>query len=349
MAEIVIIGGGLTGLSAAYQLERLGVPYTLIEVKARLGGSIRTHRESGFVLDGTHFLLEAPRPRPWLDDLGLGDALIPVDTPDGPRVCFRDGTESLIDALRARLTGTLLTRMAVSSLGPLKPDASDPGPMGVCLENGVLLEARGVIVTAPARYAGHMLYTLAPEPSLYLDAYRYDSIARVSLGFRRADLSQHPHPLTLSLLSEAGATVIFHKTSTLRDTFPLSPLAGKALAWERGAGGEGAESILPTRLPPDHLLIHAAVRLEGDLRTPDDALRHLRSFYPAEPVVTWAHHWPESDPLSRDLPGHAATMDALDVALPPSVLVAGSDYRAVTLDQQVEQGMDVARRLVAQI
>ncbi len=52
MAEVIIVGGGLTGISAAWELEQQHIPYRLIEVKNRLGGSIVTRCEAGFVLDG---------------------------------------------------------------------------------------------------------------------------------------------------------------------------------------------------------------------------------------------------------------------------------------------------------
>lgn len=314
--NVVIAGGGLTGLSAAFELQRLGVAYTLIEVKARLGGSICTRRESGFVLDGSAFLLERYDVWSWLDDLGMADALVSLGNyRDGDLVAFRDGTESLIDALRSRLTGTILTRMAVSSLGALTPAAN--APIGVCLENGVLIEARGVIAAIPARFAAHMLYTLAPEPSLWLASYRYDPVVRVSLGFRRSDLASDP---ISALVASPPAGIKFLETHTL-----------------------------PERVPADHVLVRAGIRLTEQIAAPDDALRRARALIAAEPVVAWAHYWAEADPLTRHLPEHAEAMDALDAALPPNVIAVGSDYRALRLDQQVEQGRAAARRLISRL
>lgn len=48
MRDVVIIGGGLSGLAAAYELEKHNVDYTLIEVKRELGGSIRTLKKDDF-------------------------------------------------------------------------------------------------------------------------------------------------------------------------------------------------------------------------------------------------------------------------------------------------------------
>jgi oxygen-dependent protoporphyrinogen oxidase len=55
--RIAIVGGGITGLAAAYHLkrraqkERLDVSCVLFERDSRLGGKIRTHREGGFVME----------------------------------------------------------------------------------------------------------------------------------------------------------------------------------------------------------------------------------------------------------------------------------------------------------
>ncbi|MCZ2094790.1 MAG: hypothetical protein LC121_00680, partial [Anaerolineae bacterium] len=183
----------------------------------------------------------------------------------------------------------------------------ESGHFGVCLENGLLLDARAVIVTAPARYAEHMLRALAPEAALLLMDYRYDPVARVSLGCRAADAPELP------------------------DNPPLKFI-------------ERYE--MPERVPAGHVLIRAGVRLDEVIRTPDDALRRVRGLLGGgEPVVEWAYYWAEADPLSRYLPEHAAAMDALDGLLPPGVVIAGSDYRARRLDQQVEQGRAAARRV----
>ncbi|MFN8450186.1 MAG: NAD(P)-binding protein [Anaerolineae bacterium] len=95
---MIVIGGGLTGMSAAWELERLGIPYRLIEVKNRLGGSIVTRREAGFTLDGSAFALEQYGEWAFLAELGLDDALVPIGRyRDGRLVVFRDGTQMLVD------------------------------------------------------------------------------------------------------------------------------------------------------------------------------------------------------------------------------------------------------------
>ena len=83
MKRIAIIGGGISGLSAAYSLEKkrragLDVEYTLFESSPRLGGVLVTDHVDGCILEAgpDSFLTE----KPWASDLcaeiGLGDQLI---------------------------------------------------------------------------------------------------------------------------------------------------------------------------------------------------------------------------------------------------------------------------------
>ena len=76
--QVVIIGGGISGLSAAYELGKAGVPYTLIEKQARLGGVIETCTRDGFVLEGgpDSFISQKPEALALIKELGLGDQVI---------------------------------------------------------------------------------------------------------------------------------------------------------------------------------------------------------------------------------------------------------------------------------
>lgn len=306
MPDILILGGGLTGLAAALEVQRLGLPYTLIEVKPRLGGSIVSEERAGFLFDGGPFLHERYGEWPWLDGLGLRDA-VRAFAPyrDGELVYFAHGTAQVIDAMTVRLTGTLITRMAVSSVGPVE------GRLGVCLENGVLRMADAVIAALPARYAAHLLYDLAPDAALLLDDYQYDAMARVSLGYRLADVPN-------ALPEAPGPQVRFLHRFTL-----------------------------PERVPPDHVMIRAGVRVEAG-QTEADWIAAVRGVVgPAEPVAAWSRFWPEADPLTGRLPEFADTLDALCRALPPTVAICNSDYGAFRLDQRIAAGTAAAQQIAA--
>ncbi len=82
---VLVVGGGITGLSAAYALGRAGVPTTLVEASARLGGKVRTERVDGFLVESgpDSFIAYRPAALELCRELGLGDAII---RPTDPRV-----------------------------------------------------------------------------------------------------------------------------------------------------------------------------------------------------------------------------------------------------------------------
>ena len=51
MRNVIIVGGGISGLAAAWELQQLGVPFTLFEASDRLGGIVRTDYVGEFVID----------------------------------------------------------------------------------------------------------------------------------------------------------------------------------------------------------------------------------------------------------------------------------------------------------
>lgn len=76
--NVVVIGGGISGLSAAYDLTRAGVPCTLIEQQPRLGGVIDTRTASGCTLEGgpDSFLTAKPDALKLIKELGLENEVI---------------------------------------------------------------------------------------------------------------------------------------------------------------------------------------------------------------------------------------------------------------------------------
>ena len=51
MPSVAIIGGGISGLSAAYYLSKAGIPCTLIEARPRLGGVVQTENIRDCVIE----------------------------------------------------------------------------------------------------------------------------------------------------------------------------------------------------------------------------------------------------------------------------------------------------------
>ncbi len=76
--HVVVIGGGISGLSAAYDLARAGIPHTLFEKQPRLGGVIETRHEQDCVLEcgPDSFLAAKPEALALIKELGLEGELI---------------------------------------------------------------------------------------------------------------------------------------------------------------------------------------------------------------------------------------------------------------------------------
>jgi len=78
LRKVVIVGGGISGLSAAYYLSKAGISSTLIERRPRLGGVIQTERIHGCVLEAgpDSFISVKPAAAELVKEVGLGEALI---------------------------------------------------------------------------------------------------------------------------------------------------------------------------------------------------------------------------------------------------------------------------------
>ena len=70
----IIVGGGITGLSAAYEFAQAGQPAILIEERPCLGGVIETERIEGCVIEGgpDSFLAAKPAGLELIREVGLG-------------------------------------------------------------------------------------------------------------------------------------------------------------------------------------------------------------------------------------------------------------------------------------
>ena len=76
--RVAIVGGGISGLSAAYYLAKAGVPCTLIEKDARLGGVIQTNHIQGCVVEcgPDSFLAAKPAALSLIDEVGLASQVM---------------------------------------------------------------------------------------------------------------------------------------------------------------------------------------------------------------------------------------------------------------------------------
>src|SRR3984893_17952179 len=82
-ADVVIIGGGIAGLSAAYELQGHNVRFVVLEAGGRAGGVILSEEIDGDTIDAgpDSLLVQKPDGIKLCDELGLGAELVPTKPP----------------------------------------------------------------------------------------------------------------------------------------------------------------------------------------------------------------------------------------------------------------------------
>jgi protoporphyrinogen/coproporphyrinogen III oxidase len=120
LPRIVIVGGGITGLSAAFRLESSApqVETILIESESRLGGKILTEHIDGFIIEGgpDSFLSSKPHGFDLCRQLGIENQL-EAPNPDCRRTyVMRDGE---LYPMPEGLTGLIPSRLAPMFRSPL--------------------------------------------------------------------------------------------------------------------------------------------------------------------------------------------------------------------------------------
>src|SRR5688572_3541781 len=81
--DVVVIGGGIAGLAAAYELSRRGLSFVVLEAAARPGGVIVSEEVDGFTIDGgpDALLIQKPGGIALCEDIGLGTRLVATKPP----------------------------------------------------------------------------------------------------------------------------------------------------------------------------------------------------------------------------------------------------------------------------
>lgn len=89
--QVVIVGGGISGLVCAYQLKQAGIQVALLEQSSRLGGAIETQRQDGFQFElGPQSFLSNATLLELVSSLGIEKDLLRAD-PKAPRFILLGG------------------------------------------------------------------------------------------------------------------------------------------------------------------------------------------------------------------------------------------------------------------
>lgn len=119
MSRFAVVGGGISGLTAAYELEKLGADVVLFEAGSRLGGALQTVELDGCLLEcGPDSLLRTkPSAIRLAEELGI--ELIPCSAKGSPGVVHRGSIQPLPDGFRLLAPTKLLPFVKTPLLTPM--------------------------------------------------------------------------------------------------------------------------------------------------------------------------------------------------------------------------------------
>jgi len=114
MKRLLVIGGGLAGLNAAYEAKRAGAEVRVLELSDRAGGVVHSLRENGFLYEmGPNTLLNRdPALQQLIADLGLREEMVEAAPAARERFIVREGKLVSVPMSAGKFLTTSLLTMA---------------------------------------------------------------------------------------------------------------------------------------------------------------------------------------------------------------------------------------------
>lgn len=345
---VAVVGAGVAGLSAAWELQQTGADTILLDAGRRPGGMIVTERHDGFVVEGgpDGFLAAEPDIQDLARAVGIGDRLvdqvargstlwtgrrleplaegkaaellgIQVSANVGGFRTFAGGMVEVVEALVARLAPRLRTTQGVTAVAPAQRG------WRLSFTGASSLDAEAVILAVPAWVAARLLAGLGVSAARALDTVLYAPSITASLAYRAEQLP--------GKLEGSG--------------FVAAPDAGGAVR-----ACTYASRKYPQRAPQGFALLRAFVGpVDGD----PAAIAHaeLAAILRIEGAPLWsrAFHWPRG--LPRYARGHAERVAAVRERLAglAPLAIAGAGFDGAGVSACVKSGREAARVILERL
>jgi oxygen-dependent protoporphyrinogen oxidase len=354
-----VVGGGLSGLSAAWELRQAGADVVLLEAERRPGGVVVTERRDGFIVEGgpDGFLAAEPDIEDLARELGIGARLVDQQA-RGSMVWTGQRLEPLAEGRAAELLGIELQGISdggAQHAAPLQRGFRSfaggmaeivealagrlgsvvrsthgvtgivPSPRGwrVALTGGSALEAAGFVLAVPAWVVARLLAGIGVPGARALDEVVYASSITVSLAYRADQLGGQ--------LEGAGFVSSGDSGSVVRAC---------TYAWLK----------YPGRAPPGHALLRAFVGpADGDPAVLAHAELARILGVRGEPLWARSFHWVRG--LPRYKHGHAERVAAVRERLGrfAPIALAGAGFDGAGVSACVKSGREAAKRVIRRI
>lgn len=345
--RVVVVGAGLAGLAAAWELTRSGADVTIVERESRVGGIILTERRDGFIVEGgpDGWLAAEPEIPALAAELGIGDrqvsqmakgssrwtgrALEPLQEGEAAALLgipvrrgdlsagfssFAGGMGDLVDALVARLGPKIRTSLGVTGVranGPTWQVSVAPGPA---------LEASAVILALPAYAAAPLLIQAGVAAARGLGDAIYQPSSTVSLAYRADQIGRRLE----------GTGFVANDAGVLR-----------ACTY--------ASAKFPGRAPRGHTLLRAFVAPAED-DPAAAAHRELAAILEVRGTPMWSRVFQWSRGIPRPTPEHRALVAEVRDALTrlPPITICGAGYDGAGISACVKSGRAAAGAILEQ-
>ena len=352
MSRVVVVGAGIAGLAAAWDLAQGGADVTVLESERRPGGVIVTERRDGFLVEGgpDGFLAAEPELPALAADLGIGSRVVaqqargtslwtgkafePLEEGRAAELLgietrgaslthgfrsFAGGMAEPVAALADRLVNSLRFTQGVTGIAPSRTR------WRVSLTGGSAREADALILALPAYAAGRWLEQIGVTGARALADVVYAPSITASLAYR-ADQIGHALDGTGFVVGAQHA----------------APLQIKACTY--------ASSKFPSRAPDGHVLLRAFMApTDGDAAQLAHA--ELSAILRIRGVPLWsrAFHWTRGLPRYRE--HHAAHLAAVRdrLARLAPLAIAGAGYDGAGVSACVRSGREAARVVLGRL
>ena len=355
MARVVIIGGGLSGLVAAYRLARARQRVLLVESQSRLGGQLHTTCSDGYVVElGAEGFVARSEVLPKLArELGIERDLIGQSTTRslGYRAgalhelapgeagaflgfqvskadlgvgikTFRRGMGQLSAALEQRIAGDVELRPD-TRVRHIEARAKGYEIRG---DDGLAVQADRIVVATSARTAAELLGPIVGEAARELGQATTLSSVTVSLAYPAADV---PHPLDATGFVIATEDQLHGARAC---TFTTSKFI------ERAPSGYVSLRVFLRPTAAEHKTVTDA---EFVARAAEVLKRVLGVTNPA--LRSWVSRWPDALPVF-DASSQAAVATLETVLKGSRITLAGSAFHGAGIDAAVRSAWSVMDR-----
>jgi oxygen-dependent protoporphyrinogen oxidase len=348
VSRVVVVGAGIAGLAAAWDLAQAGADVTVLESERQPGGVIVTERRDGFLVEGgpDGFLAAEPELPALAAELGIGTrvvaqqargsslwtgkqfepleegraaALLGIETRT-PNLAagfcsFASGMEELVAALAERLVNSLRFTQGVTGIAPVHAG------WRVTVTGGSAHEAEGVVLALPAYAAGRWLEQIGVPDARALAQVVYAPSMTVSLAYRAEQIGR-----SLQGTGFVGGGGISLRACTYASTkFPGRAPHGHVLLRAFLAPADGDPALLA------HADLAAILGIRGG------------------PLWSRAFHWTRGLPRYREHhAAHVAGVRDRLIRLAP-LAIAGAGYDGAGVSACVRSGRQAARVLLGRL